>query len=145
MTKMTDSYSLKISPSLHERNNILGNSFGVCVQSFRLLLCFAFCQTMVELKKQLLSIFLPRAINTTIVENLKKNKRNGCYVCCLFCVIPSRSHSLSLGKPVQTEDVCKETSVKCQPCPLLNPRVGEWGKGGKTTFNSSPLSLLTVL
>ena len=34
--------------------------------------------------------------------------------------------------------------MKCQPCPLLNPRVGEWGKGGKTIFNSSPLSLLTV-
>lgn len=83
---------------------------------------------MVELKKQLLSIFLPRAINTTIVENLKKNKRNDCYVCWLFCVIPSRSQSLSLGKPVQREAVCKGTNVKCQPCHSLTHG---WVSGGE--------------
>ena len=59
---------------------------------------------MVELKKQLLSIFLPRAINTTIVENLKKIKGTivmfaGCSV--LFPVARNRSAlgSLYRGKP----------------------------------------------
>ena len=108
---------------------------------------------MVELKKQLLSIFLPRAINTTIVENLKKNKRNDCYVCWLFCVIPSRSQSLSLGKPVQREAVCKGFNVKCQPCHSLTHGYVSGGGGGgggareerETTFNCGPLSLLTVV
>ena len=110
MTKMTDSHGLQLSPSLHKRNNILGNSFGVCVQSFRLLLCFAFCQTMVELKKQLLSIFLPRAINTTIVENLKKNKIKGTIAMFAGCSVSfpvarnrSALGSLHRGKPFAKE------------------------------------------